>query len=234
MLSVRALELLRASFLEVALASARGPRLDHQTTSASPPQEVTRWTDAALTAAMERRWSLTSTWAVEVGGCVLGSLEGVGPSVMPVIRVEHALGEHLLGRVTAAGLGTRAQFTQQLTTTDVAHAELAQQFGLIEIGARWRRDSTWQPFVSAGVGVLHLTATGQTRWPYVGLSDDRWSLVADLGAGMHVSFRRRFEVAVEVHAQGARPYPVIRFFDQEVAREGRPTLISSLTFLAWM
>ncbi|MEP6654407.1 MAG: hypothetical protein ABJA82_13685, partial [Myxococcales bacterium] len=93
---------------------------------------------------------------------------------------------------------------------------------------------TWQPFLSAGAGVLHLTAAGQqSRPPIETITRERWSLLADVGGGVHVSFRR-FELALEGHAQAARPYPVIRFFNEEVAREGRPTLLSTLTFLVWM
>ena len=185
-----------------------------------------------------RQWAierfLTSTWAVEVGGCVLGSLEGFTASVMPVARVQHAFGDHLLGRVTMAGLGTRTEIIHHFSATDAAHAEVTQQFGLFEAAFRWRRNQTLQPFLSMGAGLLHLTAAGQqTLPPIVAITGERWSLLADVGAGVHVSFRR-FELALEGHAQAARPYPVIRFLNEEVAREGRPTLISTLTFLVWM
>lgn len=148
---------------------------------------------------------------------------------MPLLRVQHAFGDHLLGRVTLAGLGTRTQFTHQFTAVDVA-----QQFGLVEGAFRWRKNKTWQPFLSAGAGALHVTAAGQqSRPPIEAITRERWSLLADVGGGLHVSFQR-FELALEGHAQAAQPYPVIRFLNEEVAREGRPTLIGSLTFLVWM
>jgi hypothetical protein len=184
---------------------------------------------------MYSRTVSTATWSVEVGGCVLGSLEGFAASVMPLLRVQHAFGDHVLGRVTMAGLGTRTQISRhQFTATDHAEADVTQQFGLVEGAFRWRKNDTWQPFLSAGAGVLHLTAAGQGSGPPIdAVTKGLWSLLADVGAGVHVSFRR-FELALEGHAQAARPYPVIRFLNQEVAREGRPTLISTLTFLVWM
>lgn len=153
---------------------------------------------------------------------------------MPLLRVQHAFGDHLLGRVSLAGLGSRTQFTHKFTAVDAAQADVAQQFGLVEVAFRWRKDKTWQPFLSAGAGALHLTAAGQQSPPPIEtITRERWSLLADVGGGVHVSFRR-FELALEGHAQAAQPYPVIRFLNEEVAREGRPTLVGTLTFLVWM
>jgi hypothetical protein len=42
---------------------------------------------------------------------------------------------------------------------------------------------------------------------------------------------RRFELGIEVHALVAEPYPVIHFFETEVARAGRPSLLGSVTLL---
>ena len=57
----------------------------------------------------------------------------------------------------------------------------------------------------------------------------------DAGAGLRVPLNSRFELGLEVHAQAARPYPVIRFSEINViAREGRPTLVSSLSVITWL
>ncbi len=218
-LSIRALELLRASFLEVALASGRTPKVVPQ----PPPVEVTRWTEAAL----DDRWR--STWAIEMGGCVLGSLEGLTPSLVPIARLQRSFGDHFLGRVTLAGLGTPSRLDTPSGTADVS-----LQFGLVEGAWRWRAGTWLQPVLSIGAGALRVSATGQTAFPYHGISRARWSAVADAGMGVRVPIRGRFELAVEAHVQAARPYPVIRFLDAEVAGAGRPTLISSLTLIAWM
>lgn len=218
-LSIRALELLRASFLEVALAAGRAPKVIPQ----APPVEVTRWTNAAL----DDRWR--ATWAIEVGGCVLGSLEGLTPSLVPIARLQRRFGDHFLARITLAGLGTPSRLQTPSGTVDVS-----QQFGLFEGALRWRVDKWIQPVLSVGAGALHVSATGQFSFPIEGRTNASWALVGDAGIGVRVPIRGRFEVAVEGHAQVARPYPMIRFFDEVVARAGRPTLISSLTLIAWM
>ena len=81
-LSIRALELLRASFLEIALGASRAEPPDAPPPP-PPPPEVKRMTEVAL----DNRWP--QTWALEVGGCVFGSFEGIGPAVAPVLRGEH-------------------------------------------------------------------------------------------------------------------------------------------------
>ena len=148
-LSIRALELLRASFLEVALAG-HTPKIVPQ----PPPAEVTRFADDALVEAMDNR--PRSGWAVEVGGCVLGSLEGLPPSFVPIARVQRSFGDTFVGRVTVAGLGTQSHLTWAEGTADVS-----QQFGLVEGAVRFRVDKTIQPFFSAGAGALHIAAAGQ-------------------------------------------------------------------------
>ena len=228
-LSIRALELLRASFLEVALSAER-------TSKAAPrqppaPVEVTRFAETALAEAMDA--GARSSWAVEVGGAVLGSLDGMPASLLPIVRVQRGLGERFVARVTLAGLGTPAH----LDTPSGGTADVSQQFGIVEAAARFRVGRRIQPFASLGAGVLHVSAVGQASLPYQGLSQDRWSAVADAGAGVRLRLARRFELALEAHAQVASPYPLIRFIDTEVAREGRlarPTLLGSLTLLAWM
>jgi hypothetical protein len=223
MLSIRALELLRASFLEVALAAGRTPKVIPR----RPPAEVTRWTETALLEAIDNPWR--SLWAVEVGGCVLGSLEGMTPALLPLVRLARRFGESVLVRVTVAGLGTPSRID-----TQAGVAQISQRFGLVEGGWRWRAGRRMQPFVSVGAGALHVSATGQTSYLYQGLSDGRWALLADGGVGVRMAIRGRFEIALDGHAQVAHPYPVIRFLGQDVASEGRPTLMGGLSLIAWM
>jgi hypothetical protein len=224
-LSIRALELLRASFLEVALAGGRA--------SAARPTSpaVTRFADEAFTGAMETHRRVG--WAVEVGGCVLGSLEGFSPSLVPLVRIQRSVADYFLARVTFAGLGTQSHVDSTQGT-----AEVSQQFALAEVALRFRLDARLQPFLSAGAGALHVSAIGKPASIYEqGLTKDRVALLADLGTGLRLSITRRFELALEVHAQAAHPYPTIRFFGVDVASEGRltrPIWLGSLTAIAWM
>jgi hypothetical protein len=181
---------------------------------------------AAAPPASERAQRL---WAFEAGGSVLGSLEGIGPSFAPMARVEIAFGGRYLGRLTLAGLGTEAH-----VGTPAGAADVSQHLALLEIGARFRLDRRLQPFLSAGGGVMLVTADGRTAWPYEARSSSRLVAALDGGAGIRIPIGGRFELGTELHLLAARPYPVIRFVDVEVARAGRPTLIGSVTLVAWM
>jgi hypothetical protein len=221
-LSIRALELLRASFLEIALGASRAASPSEPPAPPTPP-EVTRMTEVALEVSWPR------SWAIEVGGCLLGSFEGVPLSVAPVLRGERVWQERVVARVTLAGLGTRAR-----VEGTAGSASIAQEFGLVELGMSLRRDRGVRPFFSVGAGALHLVSDGQTSFPYRARSGSLWTPVADAGVGARFALRGRFEVALEVHAQLARRYPTIQFAGETVARSGRPTVIGSLTLVAWL
>ena len=173
-LAIRAIELLRASLLEIAMAGSGEPVVVPK----PPPVAVTRFVDRALDSRRDSRW------AIEVGGSGVASFDGVGPALLPMVRLDLALGSYVLIRATAAGLGTRARVQAQS-----GWADLAEQFGLIEAGVRLR------PRESLG---------------------------------------RHFEIALEVHAQLAQPYPAVRFLGAQVATSGRPDLLPSLTLIAWL
>jgi hypothetical protein len=104
----------------------------------------------------------------------------------------------------------------------------------VEIGARFRAARWVQPFVSLGGGIMHLAAEGRTMWPYQAIRSEQWMVAGDLGAGVRLPLRGRFELAAEAHALVTRPSPVIRFLDLELARTGRPIVIGSVTLIAWM
>jgi hypothetical protein len=111
---------------------------------------------------------------------------------------------------------------------------VAQQFGLIEAGVRLRPQRRVQPFFSLGAGVRYTSAEGRASFPNQGQTAAQWSFVADVGTGIRLSLHSRFEIALEVHAQLAQPYPAIRFLGSSVATAGRPDLLPSLTLIAWL
>lgn len=222
-LAIRAIELLRASLLEIAMAGSGEPVAAPK----PPPVAVTRFVDRALDARRDSRW------AIEVGGSGVASFDGVGPALLPIVRLNLALGSYVLIRATAAGLGTRARVQAQS-----GWADLAEQFGLIEAGVRLRPRRRLQPFFSLGAGAQHTSAEGRPSSKYSsnyqGQTAGRWAFLADAGAGLHLSLVHHFAVALEVHAQLAQPYPVVRFLGAQVATTGRPDLLPSLTLIAWL
>jgi hypothetical protein len=222
-LAIRAIELLRASLLEVAMASGKEPPLVPK----PPPAEVTRFVQGSLD---PRR---NSRLAIEVGGSGVASFDGVGLALLPMIRLDLAVGWYGLMRVTLAGLGTRSNFESSLGSARVS-AEVTEQFGLVEAGVRLRPQRRLQPFFSLGAGARHTSAEGRAPWPYQGQTAGQWSFLVDAGTGMRLSLHSRFEIALEVHAQLAHPYPVIRVLTLPVATAGRPDLLPSLTLIAWL
>jgi len=224
-LAVRAIELLRASLLEIAMAGSGEP----VAVSKPPPVEVTRFVDRALDSRRDSRV------AIEVGGSLVASFDGMGPALLPMVRFDLALGSYVVMRATAAGLGTRARVQAQS-----GWADLAEQFWLIEAGVRLRPRQRLQPFFSVGAGAQHTSAEGRASLPYYqGQTAGRWAFLADAGAGLRLSLVHHFELALEVHAQMAQPYPAVRFLSAQAvtaqtATSGRPDLLPSLTLIAWL
>jgi hypothetical protein len=225
-LSVRAVELLRASFLELAITSRPAP--DVVEVPLQPEPVVTRFVTEPLVEA-EPDW----TWAVEAGGGGVGAVQGGSSGsamlgeFLPVARVQRAFNHRFCARVTFAGLGTQAHVEMP-----GGYADVSQTIVLAEGLVRFRRGRRLEPVVSIGAGILRVSAEGHETAPYVGANADRVSAAADAGVGLRIPLRpRRVELGVELHALLAEPYPVVRFFQTEVARAGRPSLLASVTLL---
>jgi hypothetical protein len=218
-LSVRAAELLRASFLELAITSH--PSADTVDAPVASTPAVTRFATEPLE---EPDWR----WAVEAGGGAVAAIGGAGSELVPIARVERAFGVRVCARVTLAGLGTQSH----VNTPDGGYVDVSQSVLLGEAIVRFRRGQRLEPILSLGAGAFRFAAEGHENAPYRPLAGVRWSAAADLGVGLRVPIRRRrFEAGVELHAVIAQPYPVIRFFDEDLAHAGRPSLLASVTLL---
>jgi hypothetical protein len=146
---------------------------------------------------------------------------------LPVARVQRAFGPRLCARISFAGLGTQAH-----VDLPGGYADVSQTIGLLEALVRFRRGRRLEPVISLGAGFLRVSAEGHETAPYIGGNAWHLSPAADAGAGLRIPLRpRRVELGVEVHALLAEPYPVVRFFQMEVARAGRPSLLASVTLL---
>jgi hypothetical protein len=225
-LSVRAVELLRASFLELAITSRPAPDVVEVPMPTAPV--VTRFVNEPLEEA-EPDW----TWAVEAGGGGMGAMQGVSGGTtllgefLPVARVQRAFNARWCARITFAGLGTQAH-------VDIpgGYADVSQTIGLVEALVRFRRGRRLEPVISIGAGFLRVSAEGHEMAPYIGGNAWHLSAAGDAGVGLRIPLRqRRVEMGVEIHALVAEPYPVVRFFQMEVARAGRPSLLASVTLL---
>lgn len=213
-LAVRAVELLRASFLELAIA----PQEAAAPARASPAVE--RWATASLE---EHDW----TWAIEAGGASAVAVSGPWNAFLPVARLERAFGQRLCVRLAFAGLGTDGHVTALNGTADLSQTVL-----LAETLWRFRRGRRLEPLMSVGAGALRLDVDAHETGAYQAVGGARWGAAGDVGIGLRVPLRRhRFELGAELHALMAQPYPTVQYFGQEIARVGRPTLLATVTLL---
>src|SRR4029079_17274673 len=125
-LAIRAIELLRSSFLEIDLA-ARDRQSAAGATAAAPPPAVVHFVEAERLARHPERFR------VEVGGAGVLSLDRVGPALLPLVRSDWSLSPWFVAQMTAAGLGTRPT-----VDSPAGSAQVAQAYGLLGGSVRFR------------------------------------------------------------------------------------------------
>ncbi len=222
-LAVRAVELLRASLLELLMSSRRSAA----PAAAPPPSEVSRQVSRRAERSLDppRR----SMWGVELGGGLLASPGGIGPALLLIARLRVAPLGPIEGRLSLAGLGTAPR-----VAGPQGSATVQQRFGLVELAALPWPELRLRPRFSVGLGALHVAVDGEASWPYRGVHRAQWAFAADAGAGVEFEIVRRIDVVVEAHALVAHPYPVVRFVETEAARGARPALLGSLSLVGWL
>ena len=215
-LATRALELLRATALELSIDNDRAPRL--QEPPEPRPERASPPSPSPPPAAPE-----TALVAVDMGIGTWTSIEGPPPAVAPVGRVGLRLSDWAWARVSFAGLGNRPR-----VETTYGLATLAQTMVLAELAAVFRRDKRFRPTVSLGAGVLNVAVVGTGAAPYEGREPQRWSAAFDGGVGVALAVGSRAALVTELHALVASPHPVVRFVDTRAATVGYPSLILTL------
>jgi hypothetical protein len=218
-LSLRALELLRATALELSLET-------ESPSQSSTPGAISRPAAPAPPPAPlpEPSPVIGDVLSVETGVAVLHSLDGPPPAVAPVGRVRVRFLRSMHARVTVSGLGSRPRFETQYGSATVAHS-----FALLELGALFRRDKRIRPLVILGAGALNVNAGGTGKGQFEGRELGKWCAIFDAGAGGSVGLGSRLALATELHAFIASPHPVVRFVGMPVATIGRPSLVLTLT-----
>jgi hypothetical protein len=220
-LAVRAVELLRASLLELVLE--RPAANEQAPTASSDVRQVTDWAAQKLPAERE------PVWGFETGVAVLADFGGIPPAVLGVVRVRRRLVGPLSLRVTAAGLGTTAHVDAQ-----AGSASVTQGLGLVEgVLGLWPK-LVVHPVVSLGAGPLYAAVDGQANFPYLGRSSSQWALAADAGGGAEIRLGQHFDVSLEAHLFVARPYPAVEILGSDVARSGEPSVLGTLSVVGWL
>lgn len=219
-LAIRVLEALRASLVELDLAK----RYLHAERAAKPPA------DRALTPFKPREPSRhREKIGLEMGPSLLVSPGGVGPAVLPTLRVDWAAQPTLLIEVAMAAFGSHPSVTTQAGT-----ATVARDYALVGGCYRPWGDRRWWPFFSIAAGALRTSAAGEAGSEMNTHLVENWSLLTDVGLGASVRFFHSYHASLAAHVQLAQPYVAIHFGDQLAATAGRPNLLLTLALGAWL
>jgi hypothetical protein len=212
-LAIRALELLRASLLEVAAASAPSePPM-------SAPADVATWVAPALPPPPARPVLRGS--ALGAGVLALHGLSGVGLAVGPTVGFSHGIGP-LVGGVTLADLLAGPELS-----TAAGSATIRQELAALTIG--WASDPSpigvraW-----VGAGGFHLQAEGSAAPPYRGVSGDVTSFLCTAGVGGLARLGPHIALVADVVAIFLDPRPIVVIAGSDAGSAGAPSLGASL------
>jgi len=221
-LALRAIELLRSSFLEIDLA-ARDRQSATGAAAPAPPPAVVHFVEADRLARRPERFG------IEVGAVAVMSVDGVGPALLPLARFDWALRPWFVAQATLAGLGTRPTVEGPAGT-----AQVGQAYGLLGGSVRFRTRARFRPFAALSAGALRTSVEGRAAGQNQSETAAQWSFLADAGAGAEVRVPDRFTVSLTVDAQLAEPYVGVRLVDTVGATLARPNLLVTLTVGAWL
>jgi hypothetical protein len=216
-LAVRAIELLRSSFLEIELA----PRGRAALAQSSPT--VVRFVEGSSDDGHRERFGLG------IGAAAMFGTDGIGPAIVPELRFDWKVRPSWLLQAALGGFGTRPAVANGADS-----ARISQQYALIGSCYRLRPTQRVGPFGSFALGALHTTVDGEGVSPNEGQTSQQWSLLVDIGLGTSARLHDRFYLALAAHVQLAQPYVAVRFIDKVVATSGRPNLVLTLTLGAWL
>jgi hypothetical protein len=219
MLALRAVEALRAGLLQIDWAERRRryEPIAEAAMAAVPADEL------------HEPASHGERVGLEVGAVAMMSLDGLGPAVLPTVRVGWAASPWLVIQASAAGLGSRSA-----VATPAGNARVAQQYAVL--GGFYRHHSTQRlwPFFGLAAGVLRTSVEGQAGWGTGGHTAERWSALLDASLGAGLLLYGRSYLTLAAHAQVAEPYVAIHIVDTVGATSGRPNLLLTLTVGAWL
>lgn len=222
LLAIRAVELLRASLLEL----GDSPRVAE---AAKPvPEEVERFAAPRSGApAPERGTSAHAGFRVGVGVAGLFNVDHVAPAVAPAFRVGFGSSIGVGGRITFIGPSAGAGLNGALGT-----AILHQEVALAELTFAPPTRGPVYGLVTAGIGVLHVGASGELADAKRARSGGATSFLSTIGAGAGVGLGRHFALELEGFIGFAAPRIVVDMGTERVGSVGRPMLGATLGAVA--
>lgn len=218
-LAIRAIEVLRSSFLESDMSGRKPDREPIAKPTSGPLRQ------AELPEVTRRPKRI----GVELGAAVLTSMDGLGPALLPMARFDWTPSAWLILHGELVGLGTRPA-----VATTAGHARVAQQYGALGGSFRFRSDRRLNAFIGFSAGALRTAVTGAADAPRLGHASTQWSLLLDGNIGAALELLGRYYLTLAAHVQVAEPYIALHIMDAVVATSGRPNLALTLTVGAWL
>ena len=215
--AIHALELLRASFLEIDLLPNTLPAL-----SKPIPPAVAHFVDREKPPNPSRRLG------IELAGAVVLGIGGIGPSFIPILRLGWDINPSLVALVAVAGFGSRAS-----VHLDTRIARIDASFALLGARYRFLPGRQLYPTLSLSAGALRTRAEGEGTTSAPGREAVLWSGLLDAGIGIRRVLFQGIEIEFASHIQFANPYPAIRFDGSVVAIATHPSLLFILSLGAW-
>ena len=213
--AVRAVELLRASLLELVVERSSLPPA-----APPPPRDAPETSTRSLESGTPA--TKAGAFGFEAGAAVLHSFEGIGPTVAPILRLAYQPTPTVAFRLTASGFGTEPRLD-----APEGQARVAQQFGLLEMTPIFFAEAPLRPVLSVGAGAYHFEAEGAAALPYEASTQQLWTAVFDVGAGARLAVGRHFGVSLEAHVLFTSSHPMVRIAQLEVGGAGHPSVVGS-------
>jgi hypothetical protein len=215
-LAIRAIEVLRSRLVELDLARRVKPRRAPTALPSVPS------TPPATQSSVEHV-------GLAAGAALLSSLDGVGPAVMPMLRLDWAFHPSLAVQVSLAGLGSTAGVQGA-----AGRAGVRQNYSVLAICYCPRSEHALAPFVSIGAGALRTSLQGEAAAPAMGHDVEQWSFLLEGALGVRLHLPGPFYLSLSPQVHLAEPYVSIHFVDTTVASTGRPNLLFTATAGAWL
>ncbi len=202
--AIGAVELLRASLLEVEMPSARSREVT--------PTPAMRSLLAPRRAPPERRWSLVIAPAVAVSPGGLGAT----PLLDLWIRLRAAARFAVAFRLLAPTLPASVEAVEGRSTVTLALPSIAGD------ALFFRDESALQGHAGVGVGVLWAHMEGTATRQFVGRGDDVLAALAYVHGGATFALGESVRLFADATLAVATPRPVMSFADRPVAAWGQP------------
>jgi hypothetical protein len=213
-LAIRAVELLRASLLELGLRPREELQVSPQPTTVRIDVARGKQTTAAPRHAM-------TGWSVQLGAAT-SLTAGFGPTIGPSGWVSRSVAPGWLVGMRWVG----PTFGPELRSP-VAAADVRQVIALAEIRFVYGT-ARLAPLVALGLGAADTSATGHAAPPSRAHTEGGLSAVAHTSLGLHIRLVGRLGIVLETGALVQSPVHPVRLLGEEVGNTSPITWLSSL------